>query len=67
MILIRIKLKPFPASRNGLNLLTNEGEGGGEDEKHAVAVHGECDSKVGGKTAPHEKLVHGGPVISVQA
>lgn len=54
------------ASINELNLLTDEGEGGGEDEKHAVAVHGECDGKVSGQAAPNEKLVHCRPVMGVQ-
>lgn len=61
------KPAPLPAPKNELNLLTDEGERGGEDEEHAVAVHGKCDSKVGGKTAPHKKLVHCCPVICVQA
>lgn len=54
------------ASINELNLLTDEGERGGEDEKHAVAVHGHCDGKVSGQAAPHKKLVHCGPVVCVQ-
>lgn len=52
---------------NELNVLTDEGERGGEDEEHAIAVHGECDSKVGGQTAPHKKLVHCCPVMGVEA
>lgn len=45
----------------------NEGENGGEDEKHAVAVHGECDGKVSGQAAPHKELVHCCPVMGVKA
>lgn len=48
------------------NVLTDEGERGGEDEKHAVAVHGERDGKVSRQAAPNEKLVHCCPVIGVQ-
>lgn len=47
-------------------VLTDEGEGGGEDEEHAVAVHGEGDGEVHGQTAPHEELVDCGPVVGVQ-
>lgn len=48
-----------------LNVLTNEGENGGEDQKHATAVHGERDSKVGSQATPHKKLVYGCPGIGV--
>lgn len=47
--------------------LTNKGKGGCEDHVHAVAVHGEGDSKVNRKAAPDEELVHNRPVRSVQA
>lgn len=67
MNFLRNKPTPFPAPKNELNLLTNEGERRSENEEHAVAVHGECDSKVCGKTAPHKELVHCCPVIGVQA
>ncbi len=42
--------------------LTYEGEGRRQREKHAVTVHGECDSKVHGQTAQHEESVHRCPV-----
>lgn len=54
------------ASIKHLNQLTNEREGAGEDEKHAVAVHGECDGKVSSQAAPYEKLIHCRPVMGVQ-
>lgn len=47
--------------------LTDEGEPGGEDEVHAVAVHGEDDGEVHRQTAPQEKLVHRCPIGRVQA
>lgn len=52
---------------NHTNVLADEGECRREDEKHAVAEHGECDGKVGSKAAPKEKLVHCSPVIGVQS
>lgn len=55
------------SSTNELNVLTDEGEGGGEDEKHSVAVHGERDGEVSGQAAPYEELVHCRPVMGVQA
>lgn len=54
------------ASIKDLNQLTNERESASEDEKHAVAVHGECDGKVSGQAAPYEKLIHCCPVMGVQ-
>ena len=54
---------PLPAEGTSL---TNEGKGGGEDEKHAVAVHGEGDGKVGRQTAPHKELIHRCPIVGVQ-
>jgi len=53
------------ASR-GRPQLTDEGEGGREDEEHAVAVQGEGDGEVRGQTAPHKELVHGRPIVGVQ-
>ena len=49
-----------------MDLLTNEGERGGEDEEHAIAEHGECDGKISSQAAPHKKLVHCCPVMDVQ-
>ena len=54
------------ASLNELSELTDEGEVGGEDEEHAVAVHGECDGEVGGQASPNKKLVHCRPVKCVE-
>lgn len=54
------------ATINKLNLLTDEGERGGEDEEHAIAVHGKCDGKIGRQAAPHKELVHCCPVMGVQ-
>lgn len=36
------------------DLLTSEGESRREDQKHAAAVHGECDGKVDRNTCPHK-------------
>lgn len=36
------------------DLLTSEGESRREDQKHAAAVHGECDGKVDRNTSPHK-------------
>lgn len=47
-------------------ILTDEGEHGGEDEEHAVAVQGECGGKINGHAAPHEEVVHCGPVPGFQ-
>lgn len=51
---------------DSLNVLTNEGKAGGEDEIYPVAVDGECDGKISGQTAPYKELVYGCPVIGVQ-
>lgn len=47
--------------------LTNEGKRSCEDQVHAITVHGEGDSKINGKAAPDEELVHNCPVRGVQA
>ena len=46
--------------------LTDEGEGGREDEEHAVAVHGEGDGEIHRQASPHEELVHSRPVVDIQ-
>lgn len=51
---------------NRLNVLTNEGEDGGEDEKHPVTKHGECDGEVSSQASPNEELVHRCPVMGFQ-
>lgn len=46
--------------------LTDEGEVGGEDEEHLVAVQGEREAEVSKHTGQHEELVHGRPVVGFQ-
>lgn len=48
-------------------VLTDEGEHGGEDEEHSVAVQGECGGEINGYAGPDEEVVHRGPVEGFQA
>lgn len=48
-----------------MHVLTNEGEGGGEDEVHLIAVDGECDGEVGDHAGANEELIHSCPVVGV--
>lgn len=51
---------------NELRRLTNKGENWSEDEEHAIAVHGECHSKISCQAAPYKELVYCCPIMGVQ-
>lgn len=45
---------------------TNERKRRGEDQVHAVAVHGEGDGEIHRQTSPKEEMIHCCPVVRVQ-
>lgn len=59
-------MEPSIGHDKKLNLLTNEGETGGEHEKKAIAENSKCDGKVGSNAAPQKELIDRCPVIGVK-